>query len=100
MLPTLAAAAGEPDVVGKLKKGYKSGNKTFKVYIDGFNLLPFLKGEVKENPRKAFLYSERRRRSVRTALRELEGDLSLNSARTVWRCGSKLSGVSARPAAP
>ena len=56
MLPTLAAAAGEPDAVGKLKKGYKSGNKTFKVYIDGFNLLPFLKGDVKENPRKGFLY--------------------------------------------
>jgi arylsulfatase A-like enzyme len=48
--------AGEPDAVEKLKKGYKSGNKTFKVHIDGYNLLPFLKGEVKENPRKGFLY--------------------------------------------
>jgi arylsulfatase len=56
MLPTLAAAAGEPDVVTKLKKGYKCGSKTFKVHIDGYNLLPFLKGEVKENPRKGFLY--------------------------------------------
>jgi arylsulfatase len=56
MLPTLAAAAGVPDAVEQLKKGYKSGNKTFKVHIDGYNLLPFLKGEVKENPRKAFLY--------------------------------------------
>jgi arylsulfatase A-like enzyme len=56
MLPTLAAAAGDTDVVEKLKKGYKSGNKTFKVHIDGYNLLPFLKGEVKENPRKGFLY--------------------------------------------
>jgi arylsulfatase A-like enzyme len=56
MLPTLAAAGGDPDVVEKLKKGYQSGNKTFKVHIDGYNLLPFLKGEVKENPRKGFLY--------------------------------------------
>jgi arylsulfatase len=56
MLPTLAAVAGEPNVVEKLKKGYKSGNKTFKVHIDGYNLLPFVKGEVKENPRKGFLY--------------------------------------------
>jgi len=56
MLPTLAAAAGEPDIVEKLKKGHKAGGKTFKVYIDGFNLLPLLKGEVKENPRKGFLY--------------------------------------------
>ena len=44
MLPTLAAAAGEPDVVEKLKKGYKSGKKTFKVHIDGYNLLPFVEG--------------------------------------------------------
>jgi arylsulfatase A-like enzyme len=56
MLPTLLAAAGEPDIVEKVKKGYKAGKKTFKVYLDGYNLLPFLKGEVKENPRKGFLY--------------------------------------------
>jgi arylsulfatase len=56
MLPTLAAAAGEPDVVATLKKGYTSGTRTFTVQIDGYNLLPFLKGEVKENPRKGFLY--------------------------------------------
>jgi arylsulfatase len=56
MLPTLAAAAGEPEVVEKLKKGYKAGNKTFKVHIDGYNLVPFLKGETQENPRKGFLY--------------------------------------------
>lgn len=57
MLPTLAAVAGEPNVVEKLKKGqYKSGNKTFKVHIDGYNLLPLIKGEVSENPRKGFMY--------------------------------------------
>src|SRR4029453_14255546 len=56
MLPTLAAAAGEPDIVEKLKKGYKSGNKTLKVHIDGKTLLRFLKGEVKEKPRKGFVY--------------------------------------------
>jgi arylsulfatase A-like enzyme len=56
MLPTLLAAAGEPDINAKLKKGYQVGKKTYKVYIDGFNLLPFLKGEVKENPRPGFLY--------------------------------------------
>jgi arylsulfatase len=56
MLPTLAAAAGDPDIVEKLKKGTKLGNKTFKNHIDGYNLLPFLKGEVQENPRKGYLY--------------------------------------------
>jgi arylsulfatase len=56
MLPTLLAAAGDPDISAKLKKGYTVGKRTYKVYIDGFNLLPFLKGEVKKNPRPGFLY--------------------------------------------
>ena len=56
MLPTLLAAAGEPQIVEKLKKGHKVGNKTYKVHIDGHNLMPFFKGEVKENPRKGFMY--------------------------------------------
>jgi arylsulfatase A-like enzyme len=56
MLPTLLAAAGEPDIVEKLKRGHKAGRKTFKVHIDGYNLLPFLKGEVDQNPRRAFFY--------------------------------------------
>jgi arylsulfatase A-like enzyme len=56
MLPTLLAAAGDPDISAKLRKGYTVGKMTYKVYIDGFNLLPFLKGEVKQNPRPGFLY--------------------------------------------
>src|SRR5215475_7791538 len=56
MLPTLAAVGGDPDIVEKLKKGYKAGKKTFKVHIDGYNLLPFVKGEVKENPRRGFMF--------------------------------------------
>jgi arylsulfatase len=56
ILPTLAAAAGEPDLVAKVKAGYKVGNRTFKVHLDGYNLMPFLKGDVKESPRKEFLY--------------------------------------------
>jgi arylsulfatase len=56
MLPTLLAAAGEPDIVAKVKKGYKAGNKTFKVHLDGYNMLPLIKGEVKENPRKGIMY--------------------------------------------
>jgi arylsulfatase len=56
MLPTLLAVAGDPDVVEKAKKGVKVGDKTFKVHLDGFNLLPFLHGEVDENPRPGFIY--------------------------------------------
>jgi arylsulfatase len=56
MLPTLLAAAGEPDIVEKLKRGHKAGDKEFKVHIDGYNLLPFLRGEVEDNPRQGFFY--------------------------------------------
>jgi arylsulfatase len=56
MLPTLLAAAGDPDVTKKLLNGYKAGDKTFKVHIDGVNLLPYLTGEVKESPRDYFFY--------------------------------------------
>ena len=56
MLPTLVAAAGDPDVSKKLLTGYKAGDKTFKVHIDGFNMLPYLTGQVKESPREYFFY--------------------------------------------
>jgi arylsulfatase len=56
MLPTLLAAAGEPDIVEKAKEGVTVGDKTFKVHLDGFNLLPFLEGEVDQNPRPGFIY--------------------------------------------
>src|SRR5271155_5032442 len=56
MIPTLAAAAGEPDLVEKVKKGYTAGGKKFKVHLDGYNLIPFLKGTEKTSPRKGMLY--------------------------------------------
>jgi arylsulfatase len=56
MIPTFAAAAGEPDLVAKVKKGYAADRRTFKVHLDGENLLPFLKGEVEKSPREGFLY--------------------------------------------
>jgi arylsulfatase len=56
MTPTLLAAAGEPDIVAKLKKGHKVGDRTYKVHLDGVNLTPYLRGEVKQSPRKDFLY--------------------------------------------
>jgi arylsulfatase len=55
-LATLLAAAGVPDIKEKLLTGHKAGEKTYKVHIDGFNLLPYLRGEVSESPREAFFY--------------------------------------------
>jgi arylsulfatase len=55
-LPTFLAMAGEPDIVEKLKKGHKAGDKTFKVHIDGYNLLPYLTGKEKKSPREGLVY--------------------------------------------
>ena len=55
-IPTFAAAAGEPDLVEKVKAGYQIGDQTFTVHLDGVNLLPFLRGEQDECPREGFLY--------------------------------------------
>jgi arylsulfatase len=55
-IPTFAAAAGDTGLVAEVAKGYKIGDKNFKVHLDGYNLLPYLKGDVKESPRKEFLY--------------------------------------------
>jgi arylsulfatase A-like enzyme len=55
-IPTFAAGAGEPQIVEKLRKGHEMGARTYKVHLDGQNLLPFFKGEVNESPRKGFLY--------------------------------------------
>jgi arylsulfatase A-like enzyme len=55
-MPTLLAAAGEPDVKEKLLKGMTAGNKTFKNHLDGYNFMPFFKGEVAQGPRHEFFY--------------------------------------------
>ena len=54
--PTILAAAGEPDIVEKLKKGHQAGSKTFKVHLDGYNLIPHLTGKDAKCPRKGFIY--------------------------------------------
>jgi arylsulfatase len=55
-LPTILAAAGMPDITDKLKKGYKAGDKSFKVHLDGYNFLPYLTGKAKKSPREEFFY--------------------------------------------
>jgi 2-haloacid dehalogenase len=54
--PTLAAAAGVPDVKEKLLGEYQAGNKSFKVHLDGYDLGPAFRGETKEWPRKDIFY--------------------------------------------
>ena len=56
-LPTFLAAAGEPDVKEKLKKGgVKSIGREYKVHLDGYNFVPHLTGKEENGPRKEIFY--------------------------------------------
>jgi arylsulfatase A-like enzyme len=55
-LPTLMAAAGDPDIKNKLLRGHQAGSKTFKVHLDGYNQLPYLTGQQPAGARKEFIY--------------------------------------------
>jgi arylsulfatase A-like enzyme len=55
MLTTLLAAAGDTSAKPDLLKGRAIGDKTYKVHLDGYNLIPALKGE-EAWPRKEFIY--------------------------------------------
>jgi len=55
-MPTLLAAAGEPNIKEELLDGHQAGNKTFRVHLDGYNFLPYWTGESEFGPRKEFFY--------------------------------------------
>ena len=55
-LPTFAAMAGDAQVTDKLLKGYATGGLTYKVHLDGYNLLPYLTGQAEKSPRESFFY--------------------------------------------
>jgi arylsulfatase A-like enzyme len=54
--PTLLAAAGTPDIKDKLLAGYSVGDMTYKVHLDGYNLLPHLTGQEAKSPRIEYFY--------------------------------------------
>jgi arylsulfatase len=56
MLPTLLAVAGDTEVKDKLLTGYKVGDITYKVHLDGDNLVPYLTGQAPKSPRESFFY--------------------------------------------
>ena len=56
-LPTFLAAAGEPDIKDKLLKGdVKAIGRTYKVHLDGYDILPLLTEKTQESPRKEIFY--------------------------------------------
>jgi arylsulfatase A-like enzyme len=55
-MPTLLDIAGAADVKDKLLTGYKAGAMTYKVHLDGYDLVPYLTGAEAKSPRKEFFY--------------------------------------------
>jgi len=55
-MPTFLAAAGNDTLVKDLAKGTKINGKEYRVHLDGYNYLPYFKGEVPEVPRETYFY--------------------------------------------
>ncbi len=55
-IPTFLAALGETEIKEELREGKDVGDKNFRVHLDGYNFLPYFKGEEEVGPRKEFFY--------------------------------------------
>jgi arylsulfatase len=55
-LPTLLAMAGDPEIKEKLLAGHAIGDRTYKVHLDGYNLVPYLTAQTERSPRESFIY--------------------------------------------
>jgi arylsulfatase len=56
LLPTILAMAGDDQIKAKLLTGHKVGDLTYKVHLDGDNLVPYLTGQAAKSPRESFVY--------------------------------------------
>ena len=56
MLPTLLAAVGDTEIKQDLLNGKRANGRSYKVHLDGYNLMPALKGETTAWPREEFIY--------------------------------------------
>jgi arylsulfatase len=55
-LPTLLASAGDDQIKERLLQGHRVGNRTYKVHLDGYDMLPYLTGQTEMCPRKEIFY--------------------------------------------
>ena len=54
--PTFIAATGDDDIKEELKEGYSAMGRDYKVHLDGYNFLPYFKGEMERSPRHEIFY--------------------------------------------
>jgi arylsulfatase len=57
-LPTLLAAAGDPDIKSKLLKGQTVGKMSYKVHLDGYDQLEYLAGKGPGKRKEFFYFSD------------------------------------------
>ena len=57
-VPTLVAAAGDPDIKDKLLQGHGAGDKTFKVHLDGYDQRDLLAGNGPDKRREFFYWTD------------------------------------------
>ena len=55
-MPTLAAAADNPDIKEQLRNGADINGRQYRNYVDGYNMLDYFCGKVDESPRREFWY--------------------------------------------
>ena len=54
--PTYLAAAGNPNIKENLLKGVTENGRSYKVHLDGYNMLPYLTGKEEKGARKELFY--------------------------------------------
>jgi arylsulfatase len=56
--PTLAAAAGDPNIVEELKKGKELGDRSYKVHLDGYDQMNLITGKGPSNRHEILYFAE------------------------------------------
>ena len=64
-LPTLTAAAGNPNIADQLLKGVKLGDRTYKNHLDGYNQLALLTGKGPSARHEVFYFGEAQLGAIR-----------------------------------
>jgi arylsulfatase len=56
--PTFVAAAGNPNIAEELRKGKQLGERTYKVYLDGYNQMDLITGKGPSKRNEVFYFAE------------------------------------------
>jgi arylsulfatase A-like enzyme len=80
-LPTLAAAAGNPNITEQLLQGVKLGDRTYKNHLDGFNQLDLLLGKGPSARHEVFYFAGPKLGAIRIVISSSSSFNSLTDGR-------------------